>query len=89
MKRVLLKLSGEALAGEKKGFDEATVTAVAKQIKAIAEEGQLDWYCDRWRKLLERTYQRDDRRNKADQIGMLATVMNCIYVSEIFRSVWD
>ena len=24
---------------------------------------------------------------KADQIGMLATVMNCIYVSEIFRSV--
>ena len=26
-------------------------------------------------------------RTKADQIGMLATVMNCIYVSEIFRSV--
>ena len=26
-------------------------------------------------------------RSKADQIGMLATVMNCIYVSEIFRSV--
>ena len=33
MKRVLLKLSGEALAGPKKtGFDEATVLAVAKQI---------------------------------------------------------
>ena len=33
MKRVLLKLSGEALAGEKKtGFDEATVIEVAKQI---------------------------------------------------------
>ena len=40
MKRVLLKLSGEALAGEKKtGFDEATVIDVAKQIKTIAEEG--------------------------------------------------
>lgn len=26
-------------------------------------------------------------RTKADQIGMLATIMNCIYVSEIFRSV--
>ncbi|MDE6739194.1 MAG: UMP kinase, partial [Lachnospiraceae bacterium] len=25
-------------------------------------------------------------RTKADQIGMLATIMNCIYVSEIFRS---
>ena len=34
MKRVLLKLSGEALAGEKKtGFDEATCMGVAKQVK--------------------------------------------------------
>ena len=32
-----------------------------------------------------RTSQAMDR-TKADQIGMLATVMNCIYVSEIFRS---
>lgn len=39
MKRILLKLSGEALAGaEKKGFDEATVIAVAKQIRTIVEE---------------------------------------------------
>ena len=38
MKRVLLKLSGEALAGEKKsGFDEAVVTEVAKQIKVLAD----------------------------------------------------
>ena len=40
MKRVLLKLSGEALAGEKKtGFDEATVVGVAKQVKALVDEG--------------------------------------------------
>lgn len=40
MKRVLLKLSGEALAGEKKtGFDEATVTRVAKQVKVLVDEG--------------------------------------------------
>ena len=40
MKRVLLKLSGEALAGEKHtGFDEATVTEVAKQVKVLVEEG--------------------------------------------------
>ena len=40
MKRILLKLRGEALAGaEKKGFDEATVIAVAKQISTIVEEG--------------------------------------------------
>jgi len=40
MKRILLKLSGEALAGAaKRGFDEETVIAVAKQIRTIAEEG--------------------------------------------------
>ena len=40
MQRILLKLSGEALAGEKKtGFDEATVTAVAKQLKEIVDSG--------------------------------------------------
>ena len=38
MKRVLLKLSGEALAGDKKtGFDEPTVVKVAKQVKELAE----------------------------------------------------
>ena len=40
MKRILLKLSGEALAGPKKtGFDEATVMEVAKQVKVLVEEG--------------------------------------------------
>ena len=40
MNRVLLKLSGEALAGDKKtGFDEATVQKVAKQVKAIVDGG--------------------------------------------------
>lgn len=40
MKRVLLKLSGEALAGEKKaGFDEATVCNVAKQVKKLVDDG--------------------------------------------------
>ena len=87
MKRILLKLSGEALAGaEKKGFDEATVIAVAKQIRAVAEEGtQIGIVIgggNFWRGRTSETI----NRNKADQIGMLATVMNCIYVSEIFRS---
>ena len=40
MKRVFLKLSGEALAGEKKtGFDEPTVTEVARQVKQIVDGG--------------------------------------------------
>ena len=86
MKRVLLKLSGEALAGEKKtGFDEATVIEVAKQIREISKEGLeigIVIGCGNfWR---GRTSETIDR-NKADQIGMLATVMNCIYVSDICR----
>ena len=88
MKRILLKLSGEALAGaEKKGFDEATVIAVAKQIRAVAEEGtQIGIVIgggNFWRGRTSETI----NRNKADQIGMLATIMNCIYVSDICRYV--
>lgn len=85
---MLLKLSGEALAGEKKtGFDEETVRGVALQVKKIVELGTEVGIVigggNFWR---GRSSENIDR-TKADQIGMLATVMNCIYVSEIFRSV--
>lgn len=88
MRRILLKLSGEALAGEKHtGFDEATVRKVALQVKELVEEGYqigiVTGGGNFWR---GRSSENIDR-TKADQIGMLATVMNCIYVSEIFRSV--
>ena len=86
MKRVLLKLSGEALAGDKKtGFDEATCIGVAKQVKQLTDAGIqvaiVTGGGNFWR---GRTSETIDR-TKADQIGMLATVMNCIYVSDIFR----
>ena len=86
MKRILLKLSGEALAGAaKRGFDEETVIAVAKQIRTISEEGTQVGIVigggNFWRGRTSETI----NRNKADQIGMLATVMNCIYVSDICR----
>ncbi len=88
MKRVLLKLSGEALAGEKKtGFDEATCIAVAKQVKELVDDGiQVSIVIGGGNFWRGRTSETIDR-TKADQIGMLATVMNCIYVSEIFRYV--
>ncbi len=88
MKRVLLKLSGEALAGDKKtGFDEATCIEVANQVKKLVDDGvQVAIVIgggNFWRGRSSETID----RTKADQIGMLATVMNCIYVSEIFRYV--
>lgn len=84
--RVLLKLSGEALAGPKKtGFDEDTVKEVARQVKLSAdagvEVGIVIGGGNFWRGRTSGTMD----RTKADQIGMLATVMNCVYVSEIFR----
>ena len=88
MKRIMLKLSGEALAGDKKtGFDEPTVRMVALQVKKLVDMGTQVGIVigggNFWR---GRTSENIDR-TKADQIGMLATVMNCIYVSEIMRSV--
>ena len=87
VKTVLLKLSGEALAGDKKtGGDEETVVGVAKQIKVLTEQGYeigiIIGGGNFWR---GRTSEKIDR-TKADSIGMLATVMNCLYVSEIFRT---
>ena len=85
--RILLKLSGEALAGPNHtGFDEETVRRVALQVHQLVQEGTQVGIVigggNFWR---GRTSEHIDRV-KADQIGMLATVMNCIYVSEIFRS---
>lgn len=87
MRRILLKLSGEALAGDKKtGFDEETVRGVAVQVKELVEDGiQVGIVIGGGNFWRGRSSENIDR-TKADQIGMLATVMNCIYVSEIFRS---
>ncbi len=87
LKRVILKLSGEALSGSSKsGYDDALIEDIARQVKEILKKG-IDVGVvigggNYWR---GRSNDNIDR-TKADQIGMLATVMNCIYVSEIFRS---
>ena len=88
MQRILLKLSGEALAGEKKtGFDEPTVRKVALQVKELVDDGiQVGIVIGGGNFWRGRTSENIDR-TKADQIGMLATIMNCSYVSEIFSSV--
>ena len=86
-RRVMLKLSGEALAGEKHtGFCEDTVKEVAGEVleayKAGVEIAVVIGGGNFWRGRSSDAFD----RVKADQIGMLATVMNCIYVSEIFRN---
>ncbi len=86
LKRIVLKLSGEALAGESgRGFSEETVRGVAKQVAEIQKKGIQTAIVigggNFWR---GRTSEGMDRV-KADQIGMLATVMNCIYTADMFR----
>lgn len=96
MSRIILKLSGEALAGENDGvmrnakgavklYDEQTIAGIAAQVKELHDAGHqigvVTGGGNIWR---GRTGNEIDRV-KSDQIGMLATVMNCLYVSEIFR----
>ena len=77
MRRVLLKLSGEALAGDKKtGFDDETIRGVALQVKQLVEEGiQVGVVIGGGNFWRGRSSESIDR-TKADQIGMLATIMN-------------
>ena len=86
IKRVILKLSGEALAKKEGGYNDELIENIANQVKTIVDKGTdvgvVIGGGNYWR---GRSNDNIDR-NKADQIGMLATIMNCIYVSEIFRS---
>ena len=86
-RRVLLKLSGEALAGEKHfGFDEQITRGVAQQVKEAVDAGvQVAVVIGGGNFWRGRSSGSMDRV-RADQIGMLATVMNAIYVSDIFRT---
>ena len=85
--KVVLKLSGEALGGDTgKSFDNNTIFSIIDQIKKIIEMGTKTTLVvgggNFWR---GRRANPDMDRVKADQIGMLATVMNAIYVADCFR----
>ena len=81
--RILLKISGEALGGEKgTGFDEPTMDAICGGVKKAHDLGvQIgivvgggNFWRGRSSGKMERTL--------ADKIGMLATVMNALAVSD-------
>ena len=82
-KRILLKISGEALAGEKKvGIDDMTVTRICEQIKKVADLGVevavVVGGGNFWR---GRSSENMDRVT-ADHMGMLATLMNALAISD-------
>ena len=87
-KRIVLKLSGEALAGEREGvsFDDTVISGLVTQIRQVMEMGTQVCLVvgggNFWR---GRSAASNMDRTKADQIGMLATVMNAIYLADAFR----
>lgn len=87
-KRILLKLSGEALAGEKgNGLDEKTILDVAEQVKKLIELGVevaiVVGGGNFWR---GRTSGSMDRTT-ADYMGMLATVINSLAMQDAIESI--
>ncbi|MBR3305994.1 MAG: UMP kinase [Lachnospiraceae bacterium] len=87
MSRILLKLSGEALSDKERHYDDAVISGIAKQVSAILEKGVETGIVIGGGNYWRGRSSVGINRSKADQIGMLATVMNCIYVSEVFRTV--
>ena len=85
--RILLKLSGEVLAGEKgHGFDFSVIEEIARTIKKVSEEGTEVGVVigggNFWRGRSSGSMD----RNKADSIGMLGTVMNSIALADTLIS---
>lgn len=87
-RRVMLKLSGEALAGDKHfGFDDETIKKVAQEVKTAVDAGVEIAIVIGGGNFWRGRQSAEVDRYKADQVGILATVMNCIYVSELFRII--
>ncbi len=78
-KRVLIKLSGEALAGEKgSGIDETILNQVVAQIKAVKELGVEIGIIVGGGNFWRGRQGKEMDRSTADHMGMLATVINAL-----------
>lgn len=84
--RVLLKLSGEALSGDKGfGFSYDIVSTVAKEVKKLKDSGQEISIVIGGGNFWRGRTGTEISHVKSDQIGMMATIMNSIYVSDVFH----
>lgn len=89
-KRVLIKISGEALAGEKKtGLDfdviGKTCLAVKKCVEMGVQVGIVIGGGNFWRGVKDGAGKVE--RVNADRMGMLATAMNCLAVADVFKQL--
>ena len=87
-KRVLIKISGEALAGEhKSGLDFGVISSVCEAVKKClalgVEVGIVIGGGNFWRGVKDGSGKIE--RTRADHMGMLATVMNCLAVADVME----
>ncbi len=82
-KRILLKLSGEALAGDKKtGLDYEVITSLGRSIKKCVDAGVEVGIVVGGGNFWRGRSSGDMDRTRADHIGMLATAMNALAVAD-------
>ena len=89
-KRVLIKISGEALAGEKHfGLDfdiiKSVCSVIKKCVNAGVEIGLVVGGGNFWRGLKDGNGKME--RTRADYMGMMATVMNCLAVADVMEQL--
>ena len=86
-KRILLKLSGEALAGDKKiGLDYEVITTFGKSIKKCVDAGVQVGIVVGGGNFWRGRSSGDMDRTRADHIGMLATAMNALAVADALEN---
>ena len=86
MRRVMLKLSGEALAGDNKsGFDFDVVNSICKQIKKVKSKNTQIAIMAGGGNFIRGKILANIDKYKADEIGMLSTYMNSLYLQSVLR----
>ena len=88
-KRILLKLSGEGLMGDKSfGMSAAIISDLAKQIKEVSESGIEVCVVVGGGNIFRGAKEASEGMNRsvADQVGMLATIMNALYLQNSLES---
>jgi len=85
--RVLLKLSGEVFGGGKVGVDPDVVEKVAREIKAVADSGVQIAVVTGGGNFFRgaELQQRGMERSRADYMGMLGIVMNCLALQDFLE----
>ena len=89
-KRVLIKLSGEGLMGDRAfGMDDKTIKSLAEQIKTVKEKGVEICLVVGGGNIFRGAKEASNGLNRsvADQVGMLATVMNALYLQNALEKI--